>query len=88
MNGASGGLGTFAVQIAKAFGAKVTAVCSTRNVELVRGLGADHVVDHMQDDFTNDIPNNAELLHHYRGRITLTPRHTDLNGEIGRGPGI
>jgi NADPH:quinone reductase-like Zn-dependent oxidoreductase len=52
INGASGGVGTFAVQIARALGAEVTAVCGTRNVEKVRSIGADHVIDYRHEDFT------------------------------------
>ena len=82
INGASGGVGTFAVQIAKSFGANVTAVCSARNVDMVRSIGADQVIDYTTEDFAQaeqrydvmlDLIGNRSLLN---CRRVLAPRGT------------
>ena len=93
INGASGGVGTFAVQIAKTYGADVTAVCSTRNVGLVRDIGADTVIDYTLADFTRrgehydlifDLADNHPLSDYRR---VLTPKGIYVGaGMLGKGP--
>ena len=91
INGASGGVGTFAVQIAKVLGAEVTGVCSTENVDLVRSLGADHVIDYTEDDFTKGAVKYDVVLDNVGNRSisecrqALTPRGTYLPSSAAGG---
>ena len=97
INGASGGVGTFAVQIAKAFGAEVTGVTSTKNLDLVRSIGADHVIDYTQEDFRKGVPRYDLILDNVGDhsmsatRRALTPDGTLISnggghagGQLGR----
>jgi NADPH:quinone reductase-like Zn-dependent oxidoreductase len=92
--GASGSVGTYAVQLAKSFGADVTGVCSTANVELVRSLGADHVIDYTRQDFAEGEPHDVVFdavgkLASSRGKKALKKNgvHLNVNKDSGSGGG-
>ena len=95
INGAAGGVGTFAVQIAKSFGAEVTGVCSTRNVDMVRAIGADRVVDYTRDDFTQGRERYDLILDAFGTRslsgcrrvLQLGGTYVVVGGPLGRGQG-
>ena len=91
VHGASGGVGTFAVQLARAMGTEVTAVCSARNVEQARTLGAEHVIDYTQEDFTRDgrrydlilVVNGRRSLAEYRRALSPRGRLVVAGGDVG-----
>jgi NADPH:quinone reductase-like Zn-dependent oxidoreductase len=88
VDGASGGVGTFAVQIAKSFGAEVTAVCSTNKMDIARSIGADHVIDYTQEDFTKNsqrydlifAPNAYHSIFDYRRALTRNGIYVAVGG--------
>src|SRR5258707_14022772 len=92
VDGASGGVGTFAVQIAKSFGAEVTAVCSTRNVDTARSIGADHVIDYTREDFRKSGQRYDLILganaHHsifdYRRALSQDGIYVVVGGDLAR----